>query len=240
VSFEVLVEVVAIAVSFGVGAPILATSWSRRDLPALLLGSALVLDGAEWSCWALYVHTSAEGTPMGDALAVACRIGIAASAACLLLFTREVFRPRSRRARAWVALAALGMGAGFVGSGLGGDWGGFGDGGWIWLENAAQLGAYAWVLVEAASHWRKLRRRLRIGLGDPVVAHRILLWGIYGGSLAISQLLWMLVVAAFEDPSALDLPMLVAAIGGEAALWLAFFPPEPYLRRIRARQAVPA
>jgi hypothetical protein len=240
VSFEILVEIVAIAVSFGVGAPILASSWSRRDRPALLLGSALVLDGAEWTCWALYLHTGAEGTPLGDALAVACRIGITASAACLLLFTREVFRPRSRWGGVCAGLAALGMGAAFVGSGLRGDWGGFGDDGWIWLENAAQLFAYAWVLVEATRHWRKLRRRLRIGLADPVMTHRILLWGLYGGSLAISQLLWMLVIAAFQDPSALDAPMLLVAIGGEVALWLAFFPPEPYLRRIRARAVQPA
>jgi hypothetical protein len=231
---EVLVQVVAIATSFGVGLPTLARSLARRDRPGILLALSVVLDGVEWSFWAACIHTPAYGTPLGDALAVACRVGISASVLCLLLFTREVFRPRSRAAGAFVALLALGMLAGLVGSGMLGDWGGFqDDNAWVWIENVSQLAAFAWGFAEPVAYHAKLRRRVRIGLADPLVAHRMLLWGAYSGSFAICQLVWMLVLVAFDDLTALDGLMVSATVAGELSLWLAFFPPSPYARWIR-------
>lgn len=224
-------QVVAIAVSFGVGVPILARSCARRDRAGILLGLSVVLDGVEWACWALSLHTPANGTPLGDALAVACRVGVSASVSCLLLFTRVAFRPGSRSGGALVAGLVLAMLAGFVGSGTLGDWGGFrNDNPWIWLEEGAHLAAYLWASAEAAAYYAKLRRRRQLGLADPLVVNRILLWAVYGGAFAVYQLVWMAVVAWSEDLTALD-PLLVAlSVGGQVALWLAFAPPLPYRR----------
>jgi hypothetical protein len=238
VDLDTLSQIVSIVVSFGVGVPILIKSCARRDRAGVLLALSVVLDGIEWSCWALSIHTPASGTPLGDALAVACRAGVSASTFCLLLFTRVVFRPEERWAGALVAGLGLAMLAGFVGSGALGDWGGFrNDNAWIWLENAAQLGVYLWACAEPASYYAKLRRRWRIGLADPVVVNRILLWAVYGGAFVISQLVWMAVVAAFESLTALD-PLLVAlGVGGQVALWLAFMPPLPYRRWLASASA---
>lgn len=224
-------QVVAIAVSFGVGVPILARSCARRDRAGILLALSVVLDGVEWAFWALHLHTPANGTPLGDALAVACRAGLGASVFCLVLFTRVAFRPGSRAGGALAAGLGLAMLAGFVGSGTLGDWGGFrNDNAWIWLENAAQLAAYVWASAEAAAYYAKLRRRRRLGLADPLVVNRILLWAVYGGAFAVSHVAWMGVVAWSEDLTALD-PLLVAlSVGGQLALWLAFAPPLPYRR----------
>ncbi len=228
---ETLTQIVAIAVSFAVGLPILVKSGARRDRAGCLLALSVVLDGVEWAFWALSIHTPANGTPLGDAFAVACRVGLSASAFCLLLFTRVAFRPEERWAAALVAGLGLAMLAGFVGSGALGDWGGFrNDNPWIWLENAAQLGAYLWGCAEPASYYAKLRRRRRLGLADPVVVNRILLWAIYGGAFAVCQVVWMAVIAVSDSLTALD-PVLVAlSVGGQAALWLAFLPPLPYRR----------
>lgn len=235
---DTFTQVVAIAVSFGVGVPILARSGARRDRAGLLLALSVVLDGVEWTFWALSIHTPANGTPVGDALAVACRVGVSASVFCLLLFTRVAFRPQERWAGALVTGLGLAMLAGFVGSGALGDWGGFrNDNVWIWLENAAQLGVYLWACAEPTAYYAKLRRRRRLGLADPVVGNRILLWALYGGAFAVSQLVWMAVVACFEDLTALD-PVLVAlSVGGQAALWLAFMPPLPYRRWLASASA---
>ena len=224
--------------SFGVGVPILAKSCARRDRAGCLLALSVVLDGAEWTFWALSIHTPASGTPLGDALAVACRAGVSASVLCLLLFTRVAFGPDERWAGALVAGLGLAMLAGFVGSGALGDWGGFrNDNAWIWLENAAQLGAYLWACAEPASYYAKLRRRRRLGLADPVVVNRVLLWTLYGAAFAVYQLVWMVVVACFEDLTALD-PLLVAlSVGGQVALWLAFMPPLPYRRWLASASA---
>jgi hypothetical protein len=241
VDSEIFTQVVAIAVSFGVGVPILARSAARRDRAGVLLALSVVLDGVEWSCWALSIHTPANGTPLGDALAVACRVGVSASVFCLLLFTRLAFRPAERWAGALVAALGLAMLAGLLGSGSLGDWGGFrNDNAWIWLENAAQLGVYLWACAEPARYNAKLRRRWRLGLADPVVVNRILLWACYGGVFAISQLVWMAVVAVSESLTALD-PLLVAlGVAGQGALWLAFLPPLPYRRWLASARPDPA
>jgi hypothetical protein len=238
VDLDVFSQVVAIAVSLGVGVPVLLRSRARRDRAGTLLALSVVLDGIEWACWALSLHTPTNGTPLGDALAVACRVGLSASVVCLLLFTRVAFRPGQRRAGALVAGLAVAMLAGFLGSGALGDWGGFrDDNAWIWLENLAQLAAYAWACAEPAAYWPKLRRRQRIGLADPVVVNRILLWAIYGGAFALSQLAWMALIAWSENLTALD-PLLVAlSVAGQVALWLAFLPPAPYRRWIAAGTA---
>jgi hypothetical protein len=239
VDLDGLTQIVAIAVSFGVGLPILARSWARRDRAGCLLALSVVLDGFEWTCWALSIHTPAHGTSVGDALAVACRVGVSASVLCLLLFTRVAFRPEERWAGALVASLGLGMLAGFVGTGALGDWGGFrNDNAWIWLENAAQLAVYLWACAEPASYYARLRRRQRLGLADPVVVNRILLWALYGGTFAVYQLVWMTVVACFESLTALD-PLLVAlSVGGQVALWLAFMPPLPYRRWLTSASSV--
>jgi hypothetical protein len=134
-----------------------------------------------------------------------------------------------------VAVLGLAMLAGFVGSGALGDWGGYrNDHAWVWLENAAQLAAYLWASGEAAAYYAKLRRRQRIGLADPVVVNRILLWAVYGGAFAASQLVWMAVVAWSESLTALDPVMVALSVGGQLALWLAFAPPLPYRRWLAA------
>jgi hypothetical protein len=238
VDLDTFSQVVAIAVSFGVGVPILARSCARRDRTGILLALSVVLDGLEWAFWALSLHTPESAQPLADALAVACRVGVSASVLCLCLFTRVAFRPDRRWAGALVAGLALAMLAGFLGSGALGDWGGFrNDNAWIWLENAAQLGAYLWACAEATAYHAKLERRLRIGLADPVVVNRILLWAVYAGAFALSQLVWMAVVAWFEDLTALD-PVLVAlGVGGQVALWLAFAPPRAYRRWLASASA---
>jgi hypothetical protein len=238
VQLEIVVEIVAIAVSFGVGVPILARGWARRDGPAILLALSIALDGLEWLFWVLCIRTPAYGTPLGDALAVACRIGVTASAFCLLLFTRVVFRPESRAAAAFLWLASLAMAAGFLGTGALGDWGGFrSDNGWIWLENLAQLAIYAWGCCEPLTYCQKLRRRVRLGLADPLVANRVLLWAVYGAGFAISQVLWVAVLAFCESLTALDALMVAATVVGEIAVWLAFFPPARYAQWVRSAGA---
>lgn len=235
---DTFTQIVAIAVSFGVGVPILAKSCARRDRAGILLSLSVVLDGVEWAFWALSIHTPANGTPVGDAFAVACRVGVSASVFCLLLFTRVAFRPAGRAGGAWVAALGLAMLAGFLGSGALGDWGGFrNDNAWIWIENAAQLGVYLWASAEATAYYAKLRRRRRLGLADPVVVNRILLWAVYGGAFAVSQLVWMAVVAWSESLTALDPVLVVLGVGGQIALWLAFAPPLPYRRWLASASA---
>ena len=101
-----------------------------------------------------------------------------------------------------------------------------------------------WLFVESVHYASRMRRRVRLGLGDPIVANRFTLWAIWTGALACIPLfvLALRTLGILEAPvPGAPLPASVRAIiamlgsGGAAALvacWLAFFPPAAYRRWI--------
>jgi len=228
--------VVATVVSLSVGVPILARGWRFRDPAVALLGAAVTFDGLEWLAWGLCIFTPAYGTPLGDGLAIFARVGISASVVCMIAFTRLTFRRDSGAARAfgWLLIAILAIG--FFGSGaFAGDWTGEQtDHVWIWLEQAAQAIGYGWAAVELGGWYLKMRRRLAHGLADPLIANRVLLWGIYAGLFGMSQLLYIVGLALFGTVSMLDIPSVVLVVTAEIALWFTVFAPQWYTRWITA------
>jgi hypothetical protein len=86
-----------------------------------------------------------------------------------------------------------------------------------------------------------MRRRVRLGLGDPVVANRFLLWGIGAGAAGLGSFIGVagqLATGAAGTQSSWSMLSsschgLIAAI----ALWLAFVPPGFYRRFIEKRSA---
>jgi hypothetical protein len=112
----------------------------------------------------------------------------------LLLFTQHTFRPDSPAARSavWggamlmgVAAAALGASEGFEVRVLPGPA--------YWVHFAARIACWVWVAWESLAFFAIQRRRLAIGLADPVVTNRFLLWGVWATVLS---------VLAFADPVA--------------------------------------
>jgi len=107
----------------------------------------------------------------------------------ILVFTHRVFRPRSRRARRAVRLAATISAVAFVVMAA--------------VERfevhvipnptyfavvAARVAAMVWMTVESLLYFGQLRRRQRLGLADPLLVNRFLLWGIWAGSVSLMQL----------------------------------------------------
>jgi hypothetical protein len=86
-----------------------------------------------------------------------------------------------------------------------------------------------------------MRRRLRIGIADPLVANRFLLWGIGAGMAGSGSLIGMLVGLAYGQPmSELPLLTLVLSLCGlvsAIALWLAFAAPERWKSWVRNQAA---
>ncbi|MDH5566772.1 MAG: hypothetical protein OEY15_08920 [Myxococcales bacterium] len=235
---ELASHIIAIAVSFGVSLPILRQGIRSGDLPAVLLGAAVGFDGIEWLFWTLCVFTPAYETPLGDAFAVVCRIGISAAVICLIFFTRVVFRPRDRAAGValWLLIAA--MVVGLFGSGTVGDWGGSrNDHAWNWIELFAQIAGYGWAAWESLAYHLKLRRRAVRGLADPLLANRLLLWSLYAGMYCTTQIGYGTVLAFYETLTQLDMLLVAFTITGQISLWLAFFPPPLFARWVRAAYA---
>ncbi|HEY5656917.1 MAG TPA: hypothetical protein VIY27_03930 [Myxococcota bacterium] len=228
-----LTYILVIVVNLAVGWRLFQQGRRQGKTPELLLGASLTLDGIEWLFWVLAMQSPAAGTPLADVFGIACRVGVAGHNICLLAFTRLVFRPQSRAALAGVLLVSTVLVASLlVGIGLGDRLGYRSDRVWIWLEVGAQQVAYAWTCAESMLHYTRTRRRVQLGLCDPVVANRFLLWGVYGGATLLCALAYLTSIGvathAGEYPFFLDVLMIVPTVFAALALWLAFFPSRAY------------
>lgn len=103
---------------------------------------------------------------------------------------------------------------------------------------AAGCIGYAWSAAEALHYHGLLRRRLSLGLADPVTCNRVLLWAVLGvlttlGLLA-NTIFLLTHVEVTSDPVALFVNSSIG-IGQAAVLYLAFIPPARYAAWINAR-----
>jgi hypothetical protein len=231
----VLAYIVAIAVSFGVGIPVLVRSWRHRDGRLALLGGVVTVDGFEWLAWGVAVFSSASGTPLGDALGIVSRVGIAVSVLCMIAFTRLAFRPAGSAPGVVCGLLVGALLGGFLGGGLSGDWVGVNtDLVWLWLEQFTIALAYGWGALEALRFHLLMRRRVVHGLAEPLVANRFLLWGLYAGGFCVAQLIYCVSLAFYGAVSNMDVLNAAVVVGAEVAFFLAVFPPAWYARRVSA------
>jgi hypothetical protein len=158
----------------------------------------------------------------------------------LALFVWKCFGPSStwRKVVAittWLSLAGLYAAQGIVD--------GFRDGEIIRVTAVVRGLVLGWAFVESLRYRRQLRRRLALGLADPVVANRFTLWCLWTGSLFLCLLVliafrWL--VGGIDDASAslivvLRLTLLSLGLTSAVSLFLAFFPPRRYSDLIRSR-----
>jgi hypothetical protein len=239
-SFEVMTIHLVVIVNLIIGIRLIQKAIRERGKPELMLGCALLFDAVEWFLWYLSAYTSAYETPLGDAFGFGCRLFIALTVCCLLWFTQAVFRPESRIARHVVKLGWVFMFSALIGTAWEGDWNGYGsDHGWVWMEQVTQNCIYAWMLFETGRYYLTLRKRLSIGLSEPLVVNRVFLWFTYAAWISTVQILVaMSVVIANQEggyPALIDAGMALFSTFSATMLWLAFFPPRAYENWILSR-----
>jgi hypothetical protein len=104
----------------------------------------------------------------------------------------------------------------------------------IWMGVAVGVGTFAWSAGESFALYGQMQRRARIGLVEPAVVNRVLLWGI--GSLAAFAMSGHgLLLRVVTGPAVSDgMRLISSALGmvSAVAIWLAFFPPAAYRRRM--------
>jgi hypothetical protein len=248
--FAGIAQIVYLGVAFGVGSLLFARGRRAGDWTQWVLGLHLLLSMGVGYLLTCVATVSVEfGSPLSPSVMPwVVGGGYAASALglCLTLdFTRRVFRP-GRAGALWVAGACgVAIWAGWLGYALsGGIFHARFVGGWYWLMTGGMVATNAWVAFEPLLYFSRLRRRVRLGLAEPVVANRMLLWSL--GSLARAVLAPIGPVAsawlAGLDESArvsagAGVLMLTSALGlvTAATYWLTFQPPRAYLRWIEAR-----
>jgi hypothetical protein len=223
-----------------IGLRLILLSMRTGRVPELLVGSGLFLMagvGYPLSAIARQTPELTAGTraAFGCLGALCVMVGLVANTA----FTWLLFRRDTRWGRALLAaVAALGLGL-FAAESRAGSWATGGAFFWPWIPAGITV-SMGWACLESARYHGLLRRRLRIGLADPVVSDRFRLYAIatLSGVVtnAIGWVFWGLGLEMLTHPVGAPLLALLGAVSA-VTMWLAFLPPRAYLARVRARAA---
>lgn len=221
----------------------LLVAWRRtRGLPELLFGIAFVGSGIGMAGIQLGMRVLWGGSVWAGPVNTALFAFQIASTAALYVVNWRLWRP----GRGWaMALCLAGCSLALVGYAvriLDGDFptnevhtrG-------VALFQVLRFVVMVWASAEAFAHYAQLRRRLRLGLADPVAANQILLWAVAGvatasTTLIISMCIFGLGAHPLEVPVALVALTLLALVLS-ASMWCAFFPPAALRRHLEARAA---
>jgi hypothetical protein len=228
------------AVGLVVGIRLLALARRTRGLPEILIAVALLCGGLGVGflrAMALHAPLS-EGLVIAAALAVHFCRGVTIYAIVVMIW--RVFAPGRIWSSTLGGILLLGVALVLIGEVREMRPPATTSHPLYWAWCGLLTVSFGWGSWEPLRYHAKLRRRMRLGLADPVVANRILLWGVASGCIAIQL---PVVVAGMvlggEDRIA---PWALAVFSGlsclaAATIWLAFFPPASYLKRIAARAA---
>jgi hypothetical protein len=219
-------------------------AWRTRRLPELLVGIYFLLVPFGISLSIRVDRFAPEHAAAARATANAL---FTFGGVAMLLFAWCVFRPDSRPARAvaWggsaalVALWALGLPLGAYER----------EASFLLLLPA--YASYGWVFGESLRYYRLLRRRERLGLADPVVVNRFLLFAVWTGAIVAITVLGLagtfvqLLRGTFHDGGALGDPVVlgfarVLSLPIAVSLWLIFLAPARYHAWLRARASAAA
>lgn len=231
-----------IAVSFLVGLRLLGLARRRGEMPELAVGLALLLGGGLGYLLMFASARLGEDPGVRGALTSLGALCLNLGAICLWYFTWRVFRPDRAWAGILVAVAAAAAMSSYLHEAL---TTGFAfrqfRGFWYWSGFGARSLCYGWAAFESLNYYVLMRRRMRHGLADPLLANRFLLWALAAaGAFLIFLVIFVnLLGASGGNPTAgvfdNDAALLISALGlvASLALWLAFFPPPAWRRRFR-------
>jgi hypothetical protein len=237
-----------IAIAVGVRLLVL---WRRtRAHPELLLGLGILLTaglGYGLMVGASLTRLAIAGTPQWLSWTNALGWLLHDSGVILMVvFVIHIFRPTARWARLLAGLIVCCLCFGLVLYALDdgfvhGRTEGFG----FWVSFAA-IGSYPlWSATESLIYWRRMQRRREIGLADPIVTNRFLLWGI--ASICTAAAVWTVTLPALiglpleRQQELLPLTLLTTScfgIGAVTTYWLAFLPPRWYSARLLGEAAL--
>jgi hypothetical protein len=229
--------------SLACGIRLVALWWKNRELPELLIGLGVLGIGPVG--FGFVTIGQLLGADHGALARVVSGLGVFATSGGVFakfVFNYKVYHPNRGEVKALVAVVGAVLLAGFLG-----QWAGDGfatltavDATYL-TRSALQIACLLWGAFEALRYWRLMERRQRIGLADPLVTNRFLLWGIGAGAagvgtaVGVTAQLW-----TGRPPLEIPAAMLSSSLHGLVAafaMWFAFLPAERYRRWIEARAA---
>jgi hypothetical protein len=226
--------------SFLVSARLLALAARTRELPELLVGTNLALSGALGYPIAMAAKVAPD-PELQAALVVLHGLVMIVGQSSVVFFNWRVFRPAEAWARRLSVAYPVLLTALFAWQTASPGWTAMAQhaaGPWRVLPYFTLFGL-AWAGTESLLFHAKLRRRLSLGLADPVTTDRLRLWAIAMLS-AFAITATSLLLRELGVPMT---PMLSAVVVGPlgllaaTAMWLAFLSPRRYRSWVGARIA---
>jgi hypothetical protein len=228
-----------------VGLRLLWLAWRSRELPELLIGAAFT--GLIFVAAPLMGAAGMGRVAAGEirfAFFVPSLVAIWLGLTCLTLFTWKTFHAQAGWAKALtlilslsVAIVAWGMISSLRDAPpemISFEAARF----WSGMLRAPIIAIFLWSGASALHAHHMARRRMALGLSDPVVVDRLLLWGLVGLFQAVvnstSLVLHLRGVAMMADPVGLSV-VAVGGLLGALSMYLTFLPPRAYLRFVRRR-----
>jgi hypothetical protein len=230
-----------------VGVRLLWLAKTGGGRPALLCGNGFCL--IAMLGFPLGVVSGMGVARVGDVVLPLAAVGLTANMlgmSCFFIFTVSVFRPNALWAHTLAGAAIACMAMACVAN-LGSlmvaqshlpsfevTWG------WTGVFNATCMLCFGWMGLEGMTEWWKSRRRLALGLSDPVVSNRLLMWGLFGLSTTLLCVVLLLVLLSRQPTATSPVAQVSQAFFGllsSGAAMLAFFPPPAYLVRLRRKLA---
>ena len=234
-------SLVSLVASLVLGIRLLRLAARTRGLPELAMGSGFLLGGFLGFLFILIGNPAAGQNLSVPVAELLFRLGVTllgVGVSCTYVFVWQTFHPGSATVRT-LALIAIACILGSLQA--------------VWTDaietalvspvhlfgEAVRLMGMIWGCVEALRYHAAMRRRLALGLADPVVTNRFLLWGIAMGAGVITALTGLLMTLyGMVSPEAWPYLVLgIFATISPAAQWLAFFPPRSYCGWVRGDAA---
>lgn len=231
-------------VALVVGVRVLLLARRTHELPELLMGIGVLGIGPV----GFGLLVGAQQVP--NDLARVSLLGISGVAVCAGVFAKFVFNwrvyhPESAGVRLFVYAAGLALAGAFLWSGIADR---FATDRALTPPSLArsvlQVSCLLWGAGESFRYWTKMRRRVRLGLADPVVSNRFVMWAIgafaAGFGTAVGTVAQIATGVPATDQGWVMVSSSMHGLVAAVAIALAFVPPGFYVRYIRARAETPA
>ena len=216
--------------------------WSRtRRLPELLIAFGILGIGPVGFSFTLVAMSSGEKLPaLASACVAAALISTAGGAFAAAVFNWRVFHPDARGVRLVVGTLGVLFAVAFVWEAVGS---GFADprasATGLRLHTILSTAILLWGAAESLRYFAMMRRRARLGLADPLVTHRFLLWGLGIGAAGVGSAISM-TACAITGQHMLAIPWVTVSnslhgLTSAVLMWVAFIPPAFYRRFVESR-----
>jgi hypothetical protein len=211
---------------------------SRRtgQLPEFLIAATFLLWTLSYLIWDIPYAIFRIDELVPVVCSYASLIALALGNAAFAFFIRAVFRPDARWATWLVVAIVISLVAGVAGSAWIGDWEGINPlaNPWYWLEYFGSFAPAVWLGAEGFAQYLRARRRLKLGLCEPMACNRFVLWGIAGALWVILEVILtagdFALALTGRWSGLLDFGVALFEAVPVVVIWFVFFPPEYYCR----------